>query len=310
DVPRFAFSVPSINQEAPMKHYHWRVLHQEMKCNPFICQWYVASLLSPVRAQKRQAIILHYMGDVLVCAPNNNILQNTLDLVVIVLTSAGFQLQENKVQRMPPWKYLGLEIPARTIVQQKLEIKSDPKTLADLHSLCGSLNWLRPCLDLTNEDIDLLFNLLKGERELVSPRELTPEAQTAVQKVQKALAEEQAHCYQPKLPFKFIVLGKLPHLHSLIFQWVGGQKDSLLIIEWVFLLHQQSKTITQPQELIAQLIRKIRVRLRELAGCDFKCVHLPVKLSKEGKNSPESLQLSLDSYSGQIAVHAPSHKLF
>ncbi|RMC16817.1 hypothetical protein DUI87_06070 [Hirundo rustica rustica] len=90
------------------------------------------------------------------------------------------------------------------------------------------------------------------------------------------------------------------------------------------LLIGQSKTITEPQELIAQLIRKARVRLCELAGCDFTCIHLPVKLSKEGRNSPKrltkemfehllqsnaSLQLSLDSYRGQISVHAPSHKL-
>ncbi|RMC21521.1 hypothetical protein DUI87_02387 [Hirundo rustica rustica] len=42
---------------------------------------------------------------------------------------------------MPPWKYLGLQIAAKTIVPQKLEIECNPKTLADLHSLCGSLNW-------------------------------------------------------------------------------------------------------------------------------------------------------------------------
>ncbi|RMC16774.1 hypothetical protein DUI87_06368 [Hirundo rustica rustica] len=225
---------------------------------------------------------------------------------------------------MPPWKYLGLQIAARTIVPQKLEIECNPKTLADLHSLCGSLNWVRPWLGLTNEDLDPLFNLLKGERELVSPRELTPEAKTAIEKVQKALSERQAHRCEPNIPFQFIVLGKLPHLHGLIFQWIEGQRDSLLIIEWVFLSHQRSKTITEPQELIAQLIRKARVRLCELAGCDFTCIHLPVKLSKEGRNSPKrltkemfehllqsnaSLQLSLDSYRGQISVHAPSHKL-
>ncbi|NXW60494.1 POK19 protein, partial [Eurystomus gularis] len=82
DAPRFAFSVPSINREAPMKRYHWKVLPQGMKCSPSICQWYVASLLSPVRAQRREAIILHYVDDVLVSAPNNLILQHTLDLVV------------------------------------------------------------------------------------------------------------------------------------------------------------------------------------------------------------------------------------
>ncbi|RMB88741.1 hypothetical protein DUI87_34831 [Hirundo rustica rustica] len=53
----------------------------------------------------------------------------------------GHFTKEDKVQRMPPWKYLGLQIAARTIVPQKLEIECNPKTLADLHSLCGSLNW-------------------------------------------------------------------------------------------------------------------------------------------------------------------------
>ncbi|TRZ06690.1 hypothetical protein HGM15179_020417, partial [Zosterops borbonicus] len=263
DVPRFAFSVPSINREAPMKRYHWKVLPQGLK--------------------------------------------------------------EDKVQRMPPWKYLGLEITARTVVLQKMEIQCNLKTLADLHSLCRSLNWVRPWLGLTNEDLVPLFNLLKGERELVSPRELTPEVKMAIEKVQKALSERQAHQCEPNIPFHFIVLGKLPHLHGLIFQWIEGQRDSLLIIEWVFLSHQRSKTIPEPQELIAQLIRKARVGLCELAGCDFACIHLPVKLSEEGRNSPErltkemfehllqgnaSLQLSLDSYMGQITVHAPSHKSF
>ncbi|NWT61198.1 POK18 protein, partial [Erythrocercus mccallii] len=55
-----------------------------------------------------------------------------------------------------PWKYLGLRITEQTIVPQKLEIKGDPKTLADLHSLCGSLNWVRPWLGLTNDDLSPL----------------------------------------------------------------------------------------------------------------------------------------------------------
>ncbi|RMC02454.1 hypothetical protein DUI87_20847 [Hirundo rustica rustica] len=53
----------------------------------------------------------------------------------------GHFAKEDKVQRMPPWKYLGLQIAAKTIVPQKLEIECNPKTLADLHSLCGSFYW-------------------------------------------------------------------------------------------------------------------------------------------------------------------------
>ncbi|RMC05586.1 hypothetical protein DUI87_17671 [Hirundo rustica rustica] len=95
-----------------------------MKNSPVICQWYVASLLSPVHAAAGQAIIHHYMDDVLVCAPTDDVLSHALDLTINALIAAGFELQEEKVQRMPPWKYLGLEIGKQTIVPQKLAIKT------------------------------------------------------------------------------------------------------------------------------------------------------------------------------------------
>ncbi|KAM7023914.1 uncharacterized protein M8220_015433 [Acridotheres tristis] len=78
-------------------------------------------------------------------------------------------------RRMPPWKYLGLQITNRTIVPQKLAINNNPKTLADLHQLCGSLNWARPWLGLTTKDLAPVFNLLEGREELSSSRVLTPE---------------------------------------------------------------------------------------------------------------------------------------
>ncbi|NXT45390.1 POK18 protein, partial [Pelecanoides urinatrix] len=56
-----------------------------------------------------------------------------------------------------------------TIVPQQLTIKDDPKTLRDLHSLCGSINWVRSLLGITSEDLAPLFNLLRGNEELDSP---------------------------------------------------------------------------------------------------------------------------------------------
>ncbi|RMC07017.1 hypothetical protein DUI87_16470 [Hirundo rustica rustica] len=225
-----------------------------MKVSPIICQWYVASLLSPVRVAAEKAIIHHYMDDVLVCAPTDDVLSHALDLTINALVVAGFELQEDKVQRMPPWRYLGLEIGKRTIVPQKLEIKAKIQTLADVHQLCGALNWVRPWLGLTTEDLAPLFNLLKGGEELSSPRELTPEAKEALEK-----------------------------------------------------------------ELVAELIRKARVRIRELAGCDFECIHIPIGL-RSGQitkamlehllQENEALQFALDSFTGQISIHRPAHKIF
>ncbi|RMC17410.1 hypothetical protein DUI87_05991 [Hirundo rustica rustica] len=81
-----------------------------MKNSPSVCQWYLSSLLSPVHAAAGEAITLHYMDDVLVCAPNDDLLSHVLDLTIDSLVAAGFELQEEKIQRMPPWKCLGLEI--------------------------------------------------------------------------------------------------------------------------------------------------------------------------------------------------------
>ncbi|RMC01186.1 hypothetical protein DUI87_22277 [Hirundo rustica rustica] len=327
NAPRFAFSVPTLNQEAPRKRYHWKFLRQGMKNSPSICQWYLSSLLSPVRAAVGEAIILHYMDDVLVCAPNDDLLSHGLDLTIDSLVAAGFELQEEKIQRMPPWKYLGLEIGKQTIVLQKLVVKNNIKTLADVQQLCGSLNWVRPWLGLTTEDLDPLFNLLKGGEELSSPRTLTQEAQAALEKVQDCMATRQANRCKLDLPFKFIILGKVPHLHGMIFQWERVEKskkdkdcrDPLLIIEWVFLSHHRSKRMTRPQELVAELIRKARTRIRELVGCGFESIHIPIEINlgqitkamlEHLIHEDEALQFALDSYTGQISIHLPPHKLF
>ncbi|RMC01254.1 hypothetical protein DUI87_22203 [Hirundo rustica rustica] len=58
----------------------------------------------------------------------------------------GFELQEEKVQRMPPWKYLGLEIGKRTIVPQKLAIKTKwkdiPKKDRDWKDPLSIIEWV------------------------------------------------------------------------------------------------------------------------------------------------------------------------
>ncbi|NWZ17249.1 PO113 protein, partial [Agelaius phoeniceus] len=229
---------------------------------------------------------------------------------------AGFKLQQDKIQRMPPWKYLGLEITRRTIVPQKLVIKTKIKTLADVHQLCGSLNWVRPWLGILTDDLTPLFNLLKGGEELSSPRSLTPESQAALEKIQESTSARQVHRYQPGLPFRFVILGKLPHLHGGKDQGLG---DPLLILEWVFFSHHRSKRMTQPSELVAELIWKARSWIRELAGCDFDCIHIAVRLESgqfkkktfdELLEINEMLQFALDSYASQIAVDRPAHKLF
>ncbi|NXS26942.1 POK18 protein, partial [Pomatostomus ruficeps] len=275
----------------PMQRYHWGVLPQVMKNSPTTCQWYVAKILTPIRAAVgSKAVILHYMDDVLVCCPNDETLDRNLTMVISALEAQGMELQPDKIQKTSPCKYLGLKITDTTITPQKITIRDSPWTLQELHQLCGSLNWVRPWLGLTTEDLAPLFNLLGGGGDLTAPRSLMAEARRAIELASEAISNRQAHRYLPTLTFQLIILRKAPHFHTLSFQWDEVQRDSLVIIEWVFLPHQPSKTISTPQELMARLIT--REQLEYVLQTN------------------ENLQFALDSYPGQVSSHHPKHKLF
>ncbi|NXU46615.1 POK18 protein, partial [Drymodes brunneopygia] len=160
DTPRFAFSVPSTNREAPMRRYHWLVLPQGMKNSPVICQWYVSEVLSPVRRAFPKARVVHYMDDVLVCAKDREYLDQALRGVVDAIRRVRMEIQEEKIQHTALWKYLGYHIGMKTIAPQLLDIQDRPKTLRELHQLCGSINWIRPLVGLKPAELDPLYQLL------------------------------------------------------------------------------------------------------------------------------------------------------
>ncbi|TRZ07397.1 hypothetical protein HGM15179_019704 [Zosterops borbonicus] len=98
----------------------------------------------------------------------------------------------------------------QTTVPQQLTIQDDPKTLRDLHSLCGSINWVSPLIGITTEDLAPLFNLLHGNGGMDSPCALMPEARHTITKVQEALSSHQAHRIKPSLPLQFVILDSYP----------------------------------------------------------------------------------------------------
>ncbi|NXB94357.1 POK8 protein, partial [Vidua chalybeata] len=296
----------------PFKRYHWTSLPQGMKNSPVLCQTFVVQILSPVRRLFPEAIILHYMDDVLVCASNSTYLKATLDKTIKAIKAAGLQIAEEKIQLSAPWRYLGFLITGRTVTPQTLTINEDPRTLRDLQQLCGTITWICPLLGLKTEELSPLLCLLRGDGDLASPCELTPAAREALGWVAAALKSRQAHRVVRTLPVNFAVLGKCPHLHGLLFQWDNRASDPLVILEWLFLPHQPSRTIATPAELIATLIMKARHHLRTLAGCDPVCIYLPVTLDQLDSllQTNENLLIALDSFPGQISVHYPKHKLF
>ncbi|NXF79874.1 POK18 protein, partial [Sclerurus mexicanus] len=55
-----------------------------------------------------------------------------------------------------------------------------------LQVLLGKINWIRPTLKITTDQLSPLFTPLKGDSSLTSPRRLTDEAKSALRLVEAA----------------------------------------------------------------------------------------------------------------------------
>ncbi|NXR43322.1 PO113 protein, partial [Zosterops hypoxanthus] len=67
-----------------------------------------------------------------------------------------------------------------------IKLWTSVNTLQDLQQLLGEISWVRSVLGITNYDLAPLFNLLRGDCDIKSPRTLTPETQKALEKVTEA----------------------------------------------------------------------------------------------------------------------------
>ncbi|NXY00004.1 POK18 protein, partial [Centropus bengalensis] len=54
------------------------------------------------------------------------------------------------------WKYLGWNITESQIRPQKLTMQTKIRTLNDAQKLLGDLQWLRPIVGITNDDLEVL----------------------------------------------------------------------------------------------------------------------------------------------------------
>ncbi|RMC16299.1 hypothetical protein DUI87_08515 [Hirundo rustica rustica] len=220
--------------------------------------------LSGVCKQFPDAHICHYMDDILVATPTQDELLRVQPQLLNALHSHGLQVAPEKVQQQPPWKYLGVKILERTIGHQEVQFVQSVKTLNDAQKLVGVITWLRPYLGLTTAQLSPLFQLLKGDTDLKSPRELTPEAQKVLEEVQQAVSACQVYRIEPSIDVTVFITTPDLHPTGIIGQWNDDWTDPLHILEWVLVPHQLHKTATALFELIARLIIKCRQRCLQL----------------------------------------------
>ena len=197
DSERFAFTLPSVNNEEPDKRYQWIVLPQGMANSPTMCQLFVGEALQPVRDAFPKLRIVHYIDDILLASKNKESLDEAYIKLVKELEMKQLFIAPDKVQMGNLGEFLGARITPHFITPQKIELRKDHlKTLNDFQKLLGDINWIRPYMRLSNFELIPLFDILKGDPQLSSPRALTPEARVALEKVERCL--EKAKLYRWK----------------------------------------------------------------------------------------------------------------
>ena len=110
--------------------------------------------------------------------------------------------------------YLETKIYDSRVFPQKIQIRTDNlRTLNDFQKLLGDIQWVRPYLGLTNKQLQPLYDILLGDIELNSPRQLTDSARIALSLVEKGI---QTAASKRRYLFSPIILCTLPRRPSLL----------------------------------------------------------------------------------------------
>lgn len=301
---RFAFSLPSPNLQRPYQRFQWKVLPQGMKNSPTLCQKFVDQALLSCRQKYPDCYMIHYMDDILLAHPRVTTLQQILQDMIVTLQEWGLIVAPEKIQQEPPYNYLGRTIKTDYITSQKLQIRRDQlQTLNDFQKLLGDINWIRPYLKLSTNDLRPLFEILKGDSNPNSSRTLTEAGKLALQQVETTIRKHYLQQIDYSLPWSFIIL-KTKHTPTGCL-W---QNDPL---EWIHLPVTGKKILLSYPTMVATLVLKARLRSKELFAHEMHEIIIPYT-----KDQYEHL-LQIDDqwaiafldFTGKISFHLPNNPL-
>ncbi|KAL6030846.1 hypothetical protein STEG23_024726 [Scotinomys teguina] len=302
DRERFAFTVPTYNNSQPVKRYQWRVLPQGMLNSPTLCQYFVQQPLEVIRKKFPKSIIYHYMDDILLTDSNADTLERLFEEVKKILPCWGLQIAPEKIQKGDSVNYLGYKIGLQKIRPQKVQIRRDRlRTLNDFQRLFGDISHLRTITGVKNVELSNLFKTLEGDKDLNSPRELTPEAEKELALVEKKVQDGHVDRVDPKLDCILVILPSRYSPTGILMQ----RED--IILEWIFLPNKQSKKLKTYVEKISDLILKGKLRLRQLAGIDPAEIVVPLTKEEIEKLWAESepWQRACSNFLGEINSKYP-----
>ncbi|KAK4805577.1 hypothetical protein QYF61_009342 [Mycteria americana] len=246
------------------------------------------------------------MDNILIAGASVDNLQLVVKDTAQALQKFGLKVAPEKVQKELPWRYLGWKIMEHAVEPQRVALKWEVSTLNDVQRILGAINWVRPLLGITNDTLQPLFDLLRGDPALDSKRILTPEAKEALAHIKQAIQSRQAHCVHDGYGLQLYIINTNTQPLALLGQWVATNNNPLLLTEWPV------KTITTRMEMFAMLIRKGRKRAVQLRGEEAHTIYIP--LTKEHLDwslaNSIPLQTALLDYVGTLSIHMPAHKIF
>lgn len=300
----FAFSLPSPNLQRPYQRFQWKVLPQGMKNSPTLCQKFVDQALINCRQKYPDCYMIHYMDDILIAHSQSHLLQIILQDLIKDLQRWGLIVAPEKIQQEPPYNYLGRTIKTDCVSSQKLQIRKDKLlTLNDFQKLLGDINWIRPYLKLSTNDLKPLFEILKGDSDPNSSRILTKEGEQALQVVETAIQKHYLQQVNYNLPWVFIVL-KMKHTPTGCL-W---QNDPL---EWIHLPVSGKKILMSYPTMVASLVLKARFRSKELFACEMHEIIIPYTREQFDQllQIDDQWAIAFLNFTGKISFHLPNNPL-
>ena len=127
----------------------------------------------------------------------------------------------------------------------------------------------RPSLGIANYQLTNLFNTLKGDPNLNSPRSLSQEAQEELYLVKNKLQKQFLTLIRLDLHLELFIL---PSLHSP----TGLLAQQEHPIEWIYTHFREMKSLTPYLDLIALIISNERNRTKILIGSDPHKIIIPI----------------------------------
>ena len=224
--------------------------------------------------------------------------------MIKMLAQWGLQIAAEKVQISEVGSFLGTIIFPDKILPQKLEIRRDHlHTLNDFQKLLGSINWLRPFLKISSAELKPLFDILKGDSHISSPRALTPAANKALQVVENALQNAQLQRIEESQPFNLCVF-KTAQLPTAVL-WQDGP------LLWIHPNASPARVIDWYPNAVAQLaLRGLKAAVTHF-GRDPKLLIVPYTATQVQvlAATSDDWAVLVTSFSGQIDNHYPRHPI-